>query len=226
MVSTANDMANWLIMQQNLGEFKATRLLSSDGVKTMHSVPINNSSHYGMGWTVADKNEISHNGILWTFSSDQFILTNQGYGVVVLFNSGLNPLVDYSSFSQGIKDILLNIEPSNSIISNIFLEVCLGILSIITIIIGVRSLCFIRNWEEKFRKRKKWGVASNLILTVIPFAIFISFPKIMTSIAGGRVLSWERIYLAMPSLSIWLALAAIFSIIITVIHLIRLIHHR
>lgn len=52
MVSTAGDMAKWLILQGNGGKYKNVQLLSSEGMKAMHS-PTGPKNSYGLGWEIS-----------------------------------------------------------------------------------------------------------------------------------------------------------------------------
>ncbi|MGE7881996.1 serine hydrolase domain-containing protein [Bacillus sp. NPDC094077] len=65
LISSARDMANYMIVQLNQGEFKGRSILSVNAVNTMHhlSALMGNDTYYAMGWEV-NKEGISHNG--WT----------------------------------------------------------------------------------------------------------------------------------------------------------------
>lgn len=56
IISTAEDMANYLIFQTNSGQFKETKLLSQSSVALMHTPPKTIGSSYGMGWFKSSEN--------------------------------------------------------------------------------------------------------------------------------------------------------------------------
>lgn len=215
-ISTVKDMANWLMLQLNGGTYGGVRLLSDEGIKTMHSAPSGINSTYGMGWTV-NGSQIGHNGILWTYYADQVLMPDRGYGIVVLFNGGFNALVNYSSFTHGLSEILNGQHPEASFISAKTLEIGIGLLTVLTIIFGIRSFFRLNRWEKKYRKRDKWLSWLYILLTLILPVLFICLPQILTFIGGGRVLKWEQIFILMPSVFIWLMLASMFCIV----HVIR-----
>jgi CubicO group peptidase (beta-lactamase class C family) len=89
IISTAEDMANYLIFQTNSGQFKETKLLSESSVALMHTPPKTIGSSYGMGWFKGSENgepAIEHSGILSTFYTDVVLLPKEKYGIALLYN--------------------------------------------------------------------------------------------------------------------------------------------
>jgi hypothetical protein len=211
-ISTAEDMAHWLMLQLNGGKYGGVQLLSAEGIRAMHAAPAGTDSTYGMGWVV-DGHKISHNGLLWTYYANQVLIPESGIGVVVLFNSGLNMLVDYSSFTAGITDILDGKMPEKSFFSGQNLEIIIALLTFVTVGIGIRSFLRLDQWEEKYRKRAKWLTWFYTLLAFVPLVLLISLPEILSFITGRRVLNWERIFLIMPSVCIWLILGSLFNVV-------------
>ncbi|MBB6733701.1 serine hydrolase domain-containing protein [Cohnella zeiphila] len=209
-VSTAEDMARWLSLQLDGGEYDGVRLLSADGIRTMHTVPAGLDSTYGMGWTI-EGDKIEHNGLLWTYYADQTLLPESGYGIVVLFNTGLNMLVPYSSFMQGIIDILDGKQPKGTFFADRTNETIVGVLTLLTAGSGIFRLARMKRWEVRTRKRAKWLTWTLLISNLIPLLLLIFLPRIVAFIAAGRQLSRERLFLTLPSVSILLMLAAGFG---------------
>jgi CubicO group peptidase (beta-lactamase class C family) len=184
MVSTVNDMANWLMLQLNTGNFEGTQLLSSNGIQVMHSPPPGVQSSYGIGWIANGPNNLYHSGILWTYQAEQILVTNKDYGIVVLFNSGLNAFQDYHSFVQGISGILNNQNPEVSFFSIGFYNILIGIFILITIILGIRSLFRLGKWKEKYKKRPQWQSWLRLIVRLLPLALLIAIPQIIAFMEG------------------------------------------
>ena len=212
-VSTIEDMAKWLKMQLNGVTNEGKQLLSNDGIEQMHSAPTGTGSSYGMGWTV-DGQKLSHNGLLWTYYAEQVLIPKSDYGIVVLFNSGLNSFVNYGSITNGVTDILAGKDAEESLVNGQNLEFLFGILTVITVAIGIRSFRRINVSEKKFRKTSKWLFWFKNLLSLIPVVLLIFLPNIVSFISGGRVLNWERIILIMPSIFIWLLISAVFSLVI------------
>ena len=89
VISTAEDMAHYLIAQNGGGSYEGRRLLSPEGVAQMHTPRRDLDSAYGMGWfatTYGGEPVLEHNGILSTFYADAALVPATGYGVVLLYN--------------------------------------------------------------------------------------------------------------------------------------------
>ncbi|MFC0418075.1 serine hydrolase [Cytobacillus solani] len=229
IVSTADDMAKWLISQQNGGMYKNKQILSSNGIQIMQTSASSEIS-YGMGWNIGEtedgKKQVQHSGILWTYKAEEVLLPEDGYGVVMLFNSGLNTFVDYSSFISGITKILANHPPEESFFGSKLLEIGMIVLIVLTIILEIRNLLRITDWEKKYKKRPKWLSFFYLIIRLIPLFLLIFIPQIMTFIGGGRVLNQKGIFMTMPSIIIWLGIASIMSLIIVISRMIRIFQFK
>ena len=219
IVSNAKDMANWLILQSTEGKYKNNQLLSSKGIQEMQT-PSSSKLSYGMGWNIFKDDDgnkqIQHSGILWTYKSETLLLPEKEYGIVILFNSGFNSFVDYYAFTDGIAKLLTFQDVSEYFYNNQLFEILMGVITIVTIVLGVRQLMRVKSWTEKYKNRPKWRSPLNLIARLIPLFLLIFLPKIMTLIGGGRVLSWEGIILMMPSIFIWLVVASLLNLMIVI----------
>src|SRR5699024_10598266 len=185
---------------------------------------------YGMGWNIlkddSGEKKVQHSGILWTYKSEALLLPNEGYGIVILFNSGLNSFVDYYSFVDGIAKVLTNQPLKESFYNNQLFEILVGMIIIITIVLGVRQLLRLNHWMEKYKNRPRWQHVLSLLLILIPLLLLIFLPKLMTFIGGGRVISWEGIILMMPSIFIWLIIASITNFLIGIFRIMRVFHSQ
>jgi CubicO group peptidase (beta-lactamase class C family) len=217
IVSSAKDMANWLTLQSMEGNCRGNQLLSRKGIQEMQT-PASSKVSYGMGWNIFKddhgEKQIQHSGIFWTYKSEALLLPEKGYGIIILFNSGLNAFVDYYALTDGIAKILTNQDASEPFYNNQLFEILIGIIIIVTILLGVRQLLRLNPWMEKYKNLPKWRSVSNILLRLIPIFLLIFLPRIMTFIGGGRVLSWEGIFLMMPSIFIWLMITSLLNLII------------
>ncbi|MGN7400673.1 serine hydrolase domain-containing protein [Cytobacillus praedii] len=229
IVSTADDMANWLISQQNGGLYKNIQILSSSGIQIMQTSASSEIS-YGMGWNIGEtedgQKQVQHSGILWTYKAEEVLLPEDGYGVVMLFNSGINTFVDYSSFTNGITELLANHPLEESFFGSQFLEIGMIVLIALSIILEIRNFLHIANWERKYKKRPKWRSFFYLIVRLIPFFLLILIPSIITFIGGGRVLNMKGILMTMPSIIIWLGIVSVMSLIIVISRMIRIVQMK
>lgn len=213
VVSSSNDMANWLRVQLNKGRFKNTELLSAEGLALTHKGQVENESSYAMGWNLNKDSSLYHGGVLWTYSSEQMIYTKDGYGIVVLFNSGIKPLVDYYSFVDGIHEILEGQEPDVSSLPHWFYQVCGVLVFIIAFGFAVRRIFRVKEWYQKYNKRPVWLSWSYLILRLLPLILLLSISWI-TTMLSGRVLSWDGIFLMMSDFILGIGLIILANVLV------------
>jgi len=92
LISSAEDMAHYLIAQLNDGSYNGASLLSQDGMIETHSpaVPTGvTDTSYGMGWFAGPINGIPavhHQGETFNFHANMILLPESQWGIVVLIN--------------------------------------------------------------------------------------------------------------------------------------------
>lgn len=181
LISSAEDMANYMIAQLNLGTFKGNSILSANGMNTMHhpSALIGNDTYYAMGWEVKNE-EVSHNG--WTENTYSKVVLEGEYGVSLQVNSmDYFNLNEYDAIVSGIKRLIHNEEPSISD-SNPFLKyiiIDLILMVIIAAIVWSIYRTFIpENRKETSSRKILNGLAIVVFIWLLPLIILIWFPKL------------------------------------------------
>jgi hypothetical protein len=91
LISSAEDMAHYLIAQLNGGAYSENHVLSAQGIATLHraGAQMSPSSSYGMGWVIRNQGgltKIDHNGDVSNFHSNMLLLPEEQIGVVILTN--------------------------------------------------------------------------------------------------------------------------------------------
>jgi CubicO group peptidase (beta-lactamase class C family) len=87
IISSAEDMAHFLIAQMNGGRYRDTSVLSADGVALTHTGPVPNT--YGMGWEsvrINGRTLINHDGGTASFQCSVFFDPEERVGVFVAAN--------------------------------------------------------------------------------------------------------------------------------------------
>lgn len=219
MLSTTSDLAKWLMLYLNKGTYKGQRLLSAQGVETMSSLPAN--SGYGLGWFVDKEKNVSHSGVFWTYQAEQMIMTKEGYGIVILFNSGINAFQDYHAFLKGVYNILSNREPEAPFISSTIYELLMATFIILTLILTTYRFRNMKLWVLKNRAKPKWLVISKNMVRLLPLVLLLLAP-ILLALLSNRVLSWERIFLMAPSVIIWFGIVAFCNLLVFITRTIKL----
>ena len=95
LISSAEDMARYLIAYLNSGHYKDTQILSPAGIDEMHrpAAEVNEMGlslgHYGMGWIsqeIGEARTVWHSGIVPDFGAFMALVPGQKKGIVLLFN--------------------------------------------------------------------------------------------------------------------------------------------
>lgn len=179
LISSAEDMAHYLIAYINNGTYNNTSILSPSGIQQLLSPgvslehPVGYS--YAMGWYVNDEYQ-SHDGRPTNYYSCMVITPKNKTGVIVLTNAN-NRLVtaEYSmAIAYGISDILAGkkVEIADTGFRQIYFVFDLIVLSVVIILL-VRLI-----FSIKFLRRT---LAGNTVLTtrkmffnILPEIIFIA----------------------------------------------------
>ncbi|MUT66990.1 serine hydrolase [Paenibacillus sp. NEAU-GSW1] len=187
--ASAEDMTHYLIAQINGGSYKDNRILSEQGMETMH---IRTSAFpYGMGW-FTDSAKLTHSGDTENFHSDIIIHPSTGWGLVVLMNTNdaVKTMVygsAYEEISYRIMDVILNTYSPNFPLLVHFgpLDLYLNgliLAKLLFILASVYSLVrSIRRHNARSVKRKAVKLMLILFHIGIPLALLIEIPVISDS---------------------------------------------
>jgi CubicO group peptidase (beta-lactamase class C family) len=109
VVSTAADMADWLIVHANGGRAAdGVRLVSEHSLRELHTASA--PSGYALGWDTDGPADAPtrpvHSGNLLTYSAYQAVLPNSSYGLALLFNSGSALLFEQTAIFHGLLNIV------------------------------------------------------------------------------------------------------------------------
>jgi CubicO group peptidase (beta-lactamase class C family) len=209
VISTAADMANYLIMHNNRGRFGNADLVSPESVALMHTPPRGIGSSYAMGWTAPDGAKprvVEHNGVLSAFHADAALMPDEGYGVVLLYNQSY-ALADYEGIKQGLLNLLEGKRPDTGSPGAAKIGIILAALMLLTTILQVRGLLQLRGWAAKTRGTPAWRLAPGIAWKFVPAALLAGLQPLVAFFAG-RVFSYPQLFWAMPDVVAWLMLGA------------------
>jgi CubicO group peptidase (beta-lactamase class C family) len=205
IVTTAADFAQWLILQNNGGQaVNGTRIISAAHVGEMHR---------GLGWgtrRVGGLQETEHGGWLFTFTAHQILLEETGYGIAVLSNVGLGlSPVDSQEIAQALAEMTAGTTPNRPTRTALIVDSVLGGLTLLALALALRAVMRARQWAERRVRRPAWRNILVLLRGLLPFAMLLGLPALLSFVFGGRDGSWlQMLYLA-PSLMIWLVVASL-----------------
>ena len=114
--SNVLDMAQWLRLQLNRGEFEGDRLISEESLRETWTTQIDISENigYGMGWMIREwegQTVIEHGGNVDGFSAQVAMLPEADLGFVLLTNAAASPLPP--QVVTVVWDTLLGEEPAD-----------------------------------------------------------------------------------------------------------------
>lgn len=180
LISSAEDMAQYLSTILNGGTYGNEQILSSQGIDTLH-IPAPLSS-YGMGWVIQGEpgsTRIWHNGDTSNFHSNMLLLPDQHIGIVVLVN--VNGFFNSAALNipiEGVAEILLG----NGVTANTNLPATLTpqMLLLATLLIPILwiagSFLFVKRWRDRgelppYGIRRFWRLYLPLVIDLCPLVL-------------------------------------------------------
>jgi CubicO group peptidase (beta-lactamase class C family) len=207
VISTARDMASWLIVQHQGGAFQGRSLLGSRAIELSHTPPPGIDTSYAMGWSRQPGSPpvIEHDGVLSTFHAQQALLPDGRYGIVVLANA-YSGLIDFGGLLRGLTALITaDGAPSEGFGARRIGIALIGVAALI-VAIGAWRLWRLRGWAER-QAGRPWRAALGVAGPFTLAAMTLLVPTLVARFSG-RVFSWPVLFLAVPDLLGCLGLAA------------------
>jgi CubicO group peptidase (beta-lactamase class C family) len=180
IISTAEDMARYVIAMSNGGAYEGRKVLSPKGTQMLFA-PVQG---YGMGWFV-EPGHISHGGANETFKTFVDIYPLRDIAFVLLINQGymLDHYISAEQVHAGVEAILLG-RPVPAVSDGLAVQhIGLGLLAFV-LALGLfhgRNILALRGWRERARGwstgRKIWDVALSFLIPTIILVIVLSQVK-------------------------------------------------
>jgi CubicO group peptidase (beta-lactamase class C family) len=222
IISSAEDMAHYLIAQMNGGRYQGVSVLSPDGITLMHTEPVKGT--YGMGWEsvqTGGRTLINHDGGTANFQASVFFDPKARVGVFVAANvinaldafsspSGSAPLDGPTARAMAISVLSL---ATNQPLPDQGLGI--GWLTLIfdLVVLALTIVLVLRlSWmPRRYRRLAQRGIARwsdlawrSMLLAVLHFA----WPFVVLYLALG-VPDWKVLVLYQPDLGYWLEAVAL-----------------
>jgi len=211
VVSSATDMARWLIVNANGGQTAdGARLVSREGMRRLHTPSAPQGGGYALGWDTDGPLEaptrIQHSGTLFTYTAEEAIWPESGYGVVLLFNAGSPMMLDQTAVVHGVFDIIEGTTPpaSGPHLASA-LDTILAALTLTALAMGVTGVARAGRWAHRRR-----GDRVRTLLGVLPVVLVLgagaSFPRLAEA-ELGRDVTWQAAAYTWPAVVVFVLTA-------------------
>lgn len=227
LISTAEDMAQYLIVQLNNQKVDGSVLLPEDLLSTMRTPPAGVESTYGMGWMVAEEgNTLFHGGSLYNFQTLMVLGLKEKTGMVLLFNQNSiqNLLLENADIQNGLMN-LLNGEPAEPKNYRWLGWSLVGLL-LLDVMNHLRLFLGISKWKNALAtKRRVWVWLKTGLGIVLPILVLFGLPPLMHALQGGSS-TWKDPLHLMPDLTLWLLIGMSLALIRNAIKMITLMKEK
>jgi CubicO group peptidase (beta-lactamase class C family) len=212
LISSAADMAHYLIAHLNAGWYGEVQILSQAGIDEMHrgvkeiKMGTISGGLYGMGWFDIDLGRTKtyhHSGNVPDFSAFMAIVPEQKRGVVLLFNAdpyGLPMITE--EVGMGVTALLAGQQPAPSKLDFIqWMMRSLPLIPLLQIVGVLATLRLLRRWRDAPKSRpsrgRTWG--QHILLPLMPN---LALAGILGYLQSSRLIRF--LHLFMPDLA-WIA---------------------
>jgi CubicO group peptidase (beta-lactamase class C family) len=230
VISTAEDMAHYLVMQNNGARFAGVTLLSPAGLAAMHTPPSNVDSNYAMGWIETTNKGVSvleHNGVLSVFYADIVVLPQTGHGIVLLYNTSslaANALAS-PAIKNGLIALLTGGQPTPARFTVSLWAIMMGVITLIGLALAVRSLLHLPGWVERTREIPLWQLALGIGWSFVPALTLLALPALVTA-GAGRAFSYLQLSRAMLEIFVWLGICGALGMFNGIVRIVLLLRKR
>ncbi|MGA8112230.1 MAG: serine hydrolase domain-containing protein [Actinocatenispora sp.] len=207
VITTARDMAQWLIMQNNGGlGANGTRVVSAGSIAAMHRV--DRRIDYGLGWEAGHHGRVRHEGIWFTYTAGEMLLPD-GYGIAVSGNSGMG--LGNEGVAQLVDDLATVLDggtPDAPTPVRLIVDLVVAALTMMSLLLGVRALLRTRRWVDRSAARPVWRALVRLLVRLARILLWLALPDALTyAIGGGRDLTHLQMAYYSPALVAWVLVA-------------------
>jgi CubicO group peptidase (beta-lactamase class C family) len=227
VLSSAHDMAAWLIAQNNQGRGPdGTSIASAATVTAMHT-PSEVSDSYALGWSIGTTASgaplIAHSGDLFTSTAYQALLPGSGYGLAVMANTGL-AYADAVAIADRLIALLENTPTPSTGTPLAVVDSVLLTLVLAAVLLGGFGVQRSLRWAAA---RRGWlRAAARLLPLVVPLVLFATIHRVVGLLYRGRDVTWIQVFYLYPTFMLLLATATLACIAVLVARLIALARRR
>jgi CubicO group peptidase (beta-lactamase class C family) len=195
VISTAEDMAHYLIAYLNQGRYNGKSILSRAGMAEVQrpAVPLGTSADtfYAMGLDVGATNgvaTVSHDGSMFSFHANLVLIPEGHWGIMLLENAESIPDEQrLQGIAAGVTNLLIGRQPPPAASNWFLLMLYTAILGIMVVqVLGMlRSVTLLRRWRARPAEQpRSWlGIGWHVVLPLVfnlswALLILIGLPRV------------------------------------------------
>jgi CubicO group peptidase (beta-lactamase class C family) len=223
LMSSAQDMAHYLIAQLGGGRYGSASILSPSGIAEMQrgavAVPGGggagyDDAGYGMGWFTGTRNGVamvSHPGDTADFHADVILMPKSRSGIVMLMNSNNRVAGErMRGIAYGVASLLHAQQPApietNSSVTNL-LRIIVA-LAAVQAIVMVGSAITLRRFVRRTAEGTRGGWMSVVRQVVLPLLLYLPLALVfLLGVPATIRYPWPALLLFLPDVG-WVALIA------------------
>lgn len=230
VITTAADLARWLITQNDGGLAPdGQRVVSAAAVAEMHTPSAAGDGDYGMGWRRAQSDpgvQLSHNGDWFTYTAEQVLLPDTGYGIAVIADTGMSLEDDPGIIAQGLVELTQGSTPDVHRPWSIWADWGMALLTLGTVGFGGFCLLRSRRWADRQTARPPWSIALRQLPYLAPIVILAVLPQLAGLVFRGRAATFLQVTYVWPALVVFLGIAALAGVSVLLARVVWLIMLR
>lgn len=218
VITTAEDIAPYLIAQLNGGRYRDQQLAQPESIRLMQTPPDGIQTNYAMGWvasTMDGKPLVEHTGVFSIYTADVALLPEEQIGIALLYN--ISPLptnaIGLPQIRKGLIALLKGEEPQPSWMSAGLWGIFMALLTLAGVFLAVRSLLRLPDWAKQARTKPAWKLLPGILWTFVPMLMLMWGIPAMTARFGDRVFGFVNLYKSMLGIIVWLALTGVLGVI-------------
>ncbi|MGY4100840.1 serine hydrolase domain-containing protein [Nocardia sp. R16R-3T] len=216
VITTATDLAAWLITQYNAGVAPdGHRVVSAGAVTEMRTPSGVGDDAYAMGWQRGQSDQISHYGDWFTYTAAQVLVPDTGYGIAVIADTGMALEDDPRIIAQGLADLTRGESPDVHRPWSIYADWAMALLTLGTVALGVLCLVRSRRWADR-QSRPAWQIVLRQLPYLVPIAILITLPQLAGLVFRGRAGTFLQVTYVWPALVVFLGSAALMGVCVLI----------
>ncbi len=192
LVSTAEDLGSYLIMQLNEGQYEGERLASAESLRLMQTPP-GGEAGYAMGWYVNEEGSplhiVRHGGSLQTYATSMALLPEEGWGYALLtnHNHALTSLWVMPAMEQALVAHLTGTPLPPSPPSTRALGLLLLVVAGVTVTFALLALVRLPRWAVEAPRLAPYKRLRRLILPWLGLLLLALLPRLFSALFDRAV---------------------------------------